>query len=304
MNNSLRAQTTFGRTPYIPPQRRLQSLATERVSFPDSSSINPVGGRIAIAGSHEEDFANVTRIAGSSASMVGWDRIQGRAATDPSPTSTLGAAAQPNDPLEPLASNLRRPAHVPVKTRPISPCTKIEDVKSQPSTGGGSDVPIKVESTASNPILSDNGLNSNHSLVSVSSFPSLESLNPALLADSRTLFYFGVLTIQTLLLPRFRFTREGGRWGVELTLYGYTISKPASFDTQIGAKVQVCREALELLKSRYPNWMVPGEPTDRLTASHWPWEKLLDGNALAFLISSAHGVNEMNTRWMLTARLI
>ncbi|KAN0075095.1 hypothetical protein V8E54_007706 [Elaphomyces granulatus] len=248
MNNSLRAPTTFGRAPYLPPQRRLQSLGTERVSFPRSTSINPGGGRM--VGSHEEHFANVPRIAGPSASMIAeLNRIPGRATTVPSSAardhaSTSGAVA--------LASNRRPPSHLPINASP-QPSIKREVVTA--STGGDSD--------------------------NFRSFSNLESLNSALLTDRQALFYLGVLAVQTLLLPRFRFSGGiGGAWGVELTLYGHTISKPESFGTQIGAKVQVCREALELLKGRYPNWIVPDEPNDCITPSHWPWEKLLDDYCL------------------------
>jgi hypothetical protein len=187
------------------------------------------------------------------------NRIPGRATTVPSSAardhaSTSGAVA--------LASNRRPPSHLPINASP-QPSIKREVVTA--STGGDSD--------------------------NFRSFSNLESLNSALLTDRQALFYLGVLAVQTLLLPRFRFSGGiGGAWGVELTLYGHTISKPESFGTQIGAKVQVCREALELLKGRYPNWIVPDEPNDCITPSHWPWEKLLDGNTLAFLISSAHGV--------------
>ncbi|KAL1998168.1 hypothetical protein VTN02DRAFT_6738 [Thermoascus thermophilus] len=111
----------------------------------------------------------------------------------------------------------------------------------------------------------------------IRAFPRLGTLDLATLTASQALFYFGVLTTQALLMPRFEFDREsGGRWGVKLTMYGYTLSKPGLFGSQAGVKVEVCREALEILKTLYPQWVVPDEPRECLTNAEWNWIQLLN----------------------------
>ncbi|KAH8431174.1 uncharacterized protein LDX57_008833 [Aspergillus melleus] len=93
----------------------------------------------------------------------------------------------------------------------------------------------------------------------------LESLNTMALNESQVLFYFGILAVQEFLLPRFEFVNigEGSTWGVTLTV------------TPEQAKVEVCREALDRLRSIYPGWIVPDEPSDLPPDSGWDWCELL-----------------------------
>lgn len=161
-----------------------------------------------------------------------------------------------------------------------------EDIQPPPEASGADlvSVPRDIKSgysTNMNEIrsaLAPSSTNSSTHPKVIRAFPSLGSLDLATLTASQTLFYFGVLTTQALLLPRFEFDREtGGRWGVKLTMYGYTLSKPELFGSQVGVKVEVCREALEILKTQYPQWVVPDEPRECLTNAEWNWIQLLNG---------------------------
>ena len=82
--------------------------------------------------------------------------------------------------------------------------------------------------------------------------PRLASLDLRELDVNETLFYFGVLAIQSLLLPRFQYSQDPSdrKWGCTLTMYGHTIVKPHLFDSQGVAKAEACREALKTLVSR------------------------------------------------------
>ncbi|KAJ9358204.1 hypothetical protein DTO280E4_5313 [Paecilomyces variotii] len=106
--------------------------------------------------------------------------------------------------------------------------------------------------------------------------PSLGSLDMNTLPSNLIMFYFGVLTTQASLAPRFDFTREdSGKWGVKLTLYGHTLVKEEC-GTQAAAKLAVCRDAMETLRMQYPSWAVPDEPHETETESLWGWTRLLN----------------------------
>ncbi|KAL1980733.1 hypothetical protein VTN96DRAFT_3578 [Rasamsonia emersonii] len=114
----------------------------------------------------------------------------------------------------------------------------------------------------------------------------LGALDPLHLTRHKVLFYFGVLTTQQHLRPQFNFIRDdsSGRWGVKLTLYGQTLSKPNLYGSKSSVKVEVCREALGCLKQDYAQWTVPDEPSEYLTAPEWNWVELLEEHCKQGLI--------------------
>lgn len=126
--------------------------------------------------------------------------------------------------------------------------------------------------------------------------PALRNVDTRSLTASQVLFYFGVLTIQeSHLQPRFEYHRgENGKWRAKLTLYRDSLDLPTLRDTQMGAKVDICRLALSLLKPRYANWNVPDEPSESLTAPEWNWSFLTEGESLKMLllITCANSVPE------------
>lgn len=100
------------------------------------------------------------------------------------------------------------------------------------------------------------------------------------------LFCFGVLAIQTLILPRFEFNENledtwntDSKWGVKLTVYGHTFRRKQSFPSAMEAEVAVCRDALAMLKRQLPLLTIPDGPTDYPTAttSGWDWVEFLHG---------------------------
>ncbi|KAJ9294546.1 hypothetical protein DTO271G3_6814 [Paecilomyces variotii] len=106
--------------------------------------------------------------------------------------------------------------------------------------------------------------------------PSLGSLDMKTLPSNLVMFYFGVLTTQASLMPRFDFTRaDSGQWGVKLTLYGHTLVKE-EYGPQAAARLAVCRDAMETLRMQYPSWAVPDEPHETETESLWGWTRLLN----------------------------
>ncbi|KAL1963226.1 hypothetical protein VTN77DRAFT_8551 [Rasamsonia byssochlamydoides] len=120
----------------------------------------------------------------------------------------------------------------------------------------------------------------------VGACPRLGALDPNNLTASQVLFYFGVLTTQQPLHPQFTFSRDdtSGRWGVKLTLYGQTLTKPNLYGSKSSVKVEVCREALGHLKDDYAQWIVPDEPNECLTAPEWKWAELLEDHCKQELI--------------------
>ncbi|GAE00135.1 hypothetical protein NFIA_114970 [Paecilomyces variotii No. 5] len=107
-------------------------------------------------------------------------------------------------------------------------------------------------------------------------FPSLGALDMKTLSPRLVLFYFGVLTTQASLMPRFDFAKEDrGTWSVTLTLYGHTLVKEEC-GSQAAAKVTVCRDAIETLRQQYPGWTVPDEPHEAETESLWSWTNLFN----------------------------
>lgn len=107
----------------------------------------------------------------------------------------------------------------------------------------------------------------------------LGSLDLDLLGENQVLLYFGVLAIQTLLLPRYQYscTRLTDLWGVKLTIYGHTIVAPRTYTSQMEAKVWVCREALKRLSIEHQHWAVPSEPAAHWFDDTWNWVALLRG---------------------------
>lgn len=105
------------------------------------------------------------------------------------------------------------------------------------------------------------------------------SLNVKEITPSQVIFYFGVLAIQSLLLPRFQYDHDERerKWACTLTMYGYTIVKPHIFDSREEAKIEICREGLKTLASRFPKWTVPGEPEECLNTLGWNWVEILQG---------------------------
>ncbi|PYH42195.1 uncharacterized protein BP01DRAFT_394423 [Aspergillus saccharolyticus JOP 1030-1] len=103
----------------------------------------------------------------------------------------------------------------------------------------------------------------------------LADVNLDLLEDSFILFCFGVLTTQALPFPRFHFNiSKSRRWGVNLTMYGYTIVSSAIYATQEEVKSDICRAALKKLKVDFPDWKLPDESDD--------FKHLLTGTGLIF----------------------
>lgn len=120
----------------------------------------------------------------------------------------------------------------------------------------------------------------------------LQQISPVLLSTldinelnpTQAVFYFGVLAVQALLLPRFQLTRshdshDNRKWGGMLTMYGHTIVEPHVFGSESEAKTALCRKALERLVSQFPGWNVPDEPKDFPPKKYitWNWVETLDG---------------------------
>lgn len=108
----------------------------------------------------------------------------------------------------------------------------------------------------------------------------LNEIDTRSLSAKQVLFYFGVLTLkEPCLQPSFEYAQDrSGMWTAKLVLYRETISIPRMM-TRMGAKVEICRVALSLLKSRFAGWRVPDEPSLDLTAPEWLWGSLLEGEA-------------------------
>jgi hypothetical protein len=108
---------------------------------------------------------------------------------------------------------------------------------------------------------------------------SLGSLNLETLSDSKILYYFGVLAIQTVLLPQFHLTRgrKRDRWGVKMTMYGMTFVRSHVYASRKDAKVDVCKEALKKLKVEQPDWIVPERPGGSLPPVDRDWVRILRG---------------------------
>ncbi|KAH1363471.1 hypothetical protein KXV95_006325 [Aspergillus fumigatus] len=79
----------------------------------------------------------------------------------------------------------------------------------------------------------------------------LGSLNNPTLSSYKVLYYFGVLAIQALLLPKFQCdsSQKRGFWKGKLTLYGLTFESDYSFHTPLQAKSAMARKALEKLRA-------------------------------------------------------
>ncbi|KAL3432470.1 hypothetical protein BDV09DRAFT_197661 [Aspergillus tetrazonus] len=105
----------------------------------------------------------------------------------------------------------------------------------------------------------------------------LHSLDVDSVSESDILYYFGILAIKALLLPRFQFTkgRKNRYWGVKMTIYGMTFIQSHVYESRKNAKVSVCKEALKKLKVEFPNWVVPEGPRDSLVSSGWDWVETL-----------------------------
>ncbi|OJJ34351.1 hypothetical protein ASPWEDRAFT_184854 [Aspergillus wentii DTO 134E9] len=119
-----------------------------------------------------------------------------------------------------------------------------------------------------------------HSVMPRESLPRLGALDTTTLEPNQTLWYFGVLAIQALLLPRFHYAtrkakRNNNKCGVKLTMYGQTIVRDHVFNSQMEAKAVACSVALKSLKSQFPEWRVPGVPTEDVITAGWNWIELL-----------------------------
>jgi hypothetical protein len=106
----------------------------------------------------------------------------------------------------------------------------------------------------------------------------LHEIDTRSLSAKQVLFYFGVLTLkEPCLRPTFEYSQDrSSMWTAKLVLYRESISIPRML-TRMGAKVEICRVALSLLKPRFAGWRVPDEPGLDLTAPEWLWGALLEG---------------------------
>lgn len=108
--------------------------------------------------------------------------------------------------------------------------------------------------------------------------PPLASVDISTLSGDEVLYYFGVLGIQGLLLPKFQCSSsKRGLWKCRLTLYGLTFECDYTFHTPLEAKRAMARRALEKLQSIYSAWTVPPEPMDCPLATGWSWTDILKG---------------------------
>lgn len=107
----------------------------------------------------------------------------------------------------------------------------------------------------------------------------LGSLDISTVSSDKVLYYFGVLAIQALLLPKFQCdsSKKRGFWKGKLTLYGLTFESDYSFHTPLQAKSAMARKALEKLQSPYSSWTVPPEPMDCPLTTGWSWTDILKG---------------------------
>jgi hypothetical protein len=107
----------------------------------------------------------------------------------------------------------------------------------------------------------------------------LGSLEISTLSSDKVLYYFGVLAIQALLLPKFQCdsSKKRGFWKGKLTLYGLTFESDYSFHTPLQAKSAMARKALEKLQGPYSSWTVPPEPMDSPLTTGWSWTDILKG---------------------------
>ncbi|GIC93297.1 uncharacterized protein Aud_009779 [Aspergillus udagawae] len=105
----------------------------------------------------------------------------------------------------------------------------------------------------------------------------LGSLDISTIRNDKVLYYFGVLAIQALLLPKFQCdsSKKRGFWKGKLTLYGLTFESDYTFHTPLQAKSAMARKALEKLQSPYSSWKVPPEPMDCPLATGWGWTDIL-----------------------------
>ncbi|KAL4897427.1 hypothetical protein BDV59DRAFT_197720 [Aspergillus ambiguus] len=111
----------------------------------------------------------------------------------------------------------------------------------------------------------------------------LGSIDLNTLHENLVLLYFGVLAIQNFLLPRFQYSLVGRRdlWGVKLTVYGHTILARPAHTSQMEAKVEVCRAALQRLSAENLRWIVPREPTvDGTEEDTFDWVSLLHNHCV------------------------
>ncbi|CRG91531.1 hypothetical protein PISL3812_08581 [Talaromyces islandicus] len=108
----------------------------------------------------------------------------------------------------------------------------------------------------------------------------LHEIDTRSLSAKQVLFYFGVLTLkEPCLQPSFEYVQDrSSMWTAKLVLYRESISIPRML-TRMGAKVEICRVALSLLKPRFASWRVPDEPSLDLTAPEWLWGSLLEDYA-------------------------
>ncbi|PYI04496.1 hypothetical protein BO78DRAFT_449686 [Aspergillus sclerotiicarbonarius CBS 121057] len=181
------------------------------------------------------------------------------------PRSGLGQSA-----AEYLAPNFERPS--------LPPHPRLAAVESR--NWSSSNVflgPVPAESALSESIRAPNLPKTNPKSQKSQKCPRrLASTNLCKLSEDEVLFCYGALATQALLLPRFQFNNsKDSRWGVKLTMYGFTIARSNVYPSQKAAKADVCLAALKRLQAEYPEWILPDEEQDGPVTSGWDWIELL-----------------------------
>ncbi|KAL3445944.1 hypothetical protein BJX65DRAFT_136408 [Aspergillus insuetus] len=276
-------------------------------SFPHSTT-NPGG-----LGSMAEGFTNWASQPSLYRTIAPWTSYRERHSNNTTTTTSheLSPASAPSKticfpltPFGPSASNIPGPR--PSRAAELPMFESLEDkrpIKAEESLGnrtlGVTDAhvlpvaragPIKVEENLGDYTLADavahvkpvaragnTRAQSSPAHVSRANPVSLGSLNLETLSDSKILYYFGVLAIQTVLLPQFHLTRgrKRDRWGVKMTMYGMTFVRSHVYASRKDAKVDVCKEALKKLKVEHPDWIVPERPGGSLPPVDRDWVKIL-----------------------------
>lgn len=67
------------------------------------------------------------------------------------------------------------------------------------------------------------------------------------------------------------------KFGVKLTMWGYTVVSGNIFESAPPAKVAACRKALKLIQEDHPEWVLPPLPSDGPTSPAWDWNWMLEG---------------------------
>lgn len=107
----------------------------------------------------------------------------------------------------------------------------------------------------------------------------LGALETADLSSQESLFYFGVLLTVEGVTPQFQYVEDHDRkWRVRLVFGTFVVAKETAYETKFEARADACREALDILKSRYRNRTVPAMPGEGvLEDKKWIWSMMLQG---------------------------